>query len=379
MPSPLTRARLKAQKRQTTKGSRVEDQLRRWLTMTMKITDWESISIDETTRVFEVELYEGLIPGVDMTDLYDELLSSPSRRDQLDQLEKRRLDKDGIRKLFIDALGEKNVYRVTYSQMARAGYERPEEKQRFDRDGNPLPSKKPKSPLEKMKDPASGNIVMVTGYLPIDAKSIRSTGSRGAKMFNLMWVNEQMGAIMAELATEGKREPEIAAALSCMLAAKQLFTAYEERLGDTAFRSIEDDTTKDIREGDVVSPDELEGHARILRGGGGNDKLMAEIEDSIDKDGYPNTRSTNDLRIEIQQAVDDWRRSGNAGDRGVVARVLIDQLAELAGYVKDAGDDRVREERRFRSVQANASKSSDVFGTFTNAVARRRSTQRLAD
>lgn len=58
-----------------------------------------------------------------------------------------------------------------------------------------------------------------------------------AKTFNLKWTNDTIDQIVTELSEYSEREPEIAAALETMLAAKRLIQAYSQRMFDTPYRS----------------------------------------------------------------------------------------------------------------------------------------------
>lgn len=63
------------------------------------------------------------------------------------------------------------------------------------------------------------------------------TVSSGTKVFNLRWVNDTIDQIITELSAYSDREPEIAAALETMLAAKRLVQAYSDRMIDTPYKS----------------------------------------------------------------------------------------------------------------------------------------------
>lgn len=60
---------------------------------------------------------------------------------------------------------------------------------------------------------------------------------RAHKTFNLHWVNDTLDQVIVELSEYSEREPEIAAAMESMLAAKRLVQAYSQRMLDTPYRS----------------------------------------------------------------------------------------------------------------------------------------------
>lgn len=60
---------------------------------------------------------------------------------------------------------------------------------------------------------------------------------KAKKTFNLKWVNDTIDQIVTELSEYSDREPEIAAALESMLAAKRLVSGYSQRMLDTPYRS----------------------------------------------------------------------------------------------------------------------------------------------
>lgn len=146
------------------------------------------------------------------------------------------------------------------------------------------------------------------------------------KTFNLKWVNDTIDQIVTELSEYSEREPEIAAALETMLAAKRLVQAYSQRMFDTPYRSYK--------------MSESEQRSSLVN------MLMQRISRI-----YPMIMEAKDeIQIALDEA-DEWSGEGAIAeevndsiiDIGMAMNTLIETIADTSEDLKASRDELVME------------------------------------